>query len=73
MGNSDRRQFIKYNFYKVASQWRKLPQDERAASKREFAAVVEEPATYMLFRSYSEKRNWCVRQTCCPTSEQYQR
>ena len=53
MADAERRQFVKYSFYKVDPLWRRLPQDERARGKQEFAAVVEESATHMLTRSYS--------------------
>ena len=53
MADAERRQFVKYSFYKVDPLWRRLPQDERARGKQEFAAVVEESATNMLTRSYS--------------------
>lgn len=36
------RQFVNYAFYKVDPQWRRLPQNERARGKEEFARVVDE-------------------------------
>ena len=53
MAKSDRRQFVKYSFYKVDPAWRRLPREERAGGKRQFAAMVEEFSTNMLMRSYS--------------------
>ena len=53
MAQSNGRQFVKYNFFKVDPLWRRLPEVERTDNKREFAAVVEESATHMLIRSYS--------------------
>ena len=53
MAPRPRRQVIKYNFYRVAPEWRRLPEAEREASKAEFAAVVEEAALHMQIRSYS--------------------
>ena len=53
MAKTEQRQLVKYNFYKVDPAWRRLPQQERADNKREFAAVVEEWATHMQMRSYS--------------------
>ena len=53
MAGKDERQFVKYNFYKVDPEWRRLPGDERTAHKREFAAVVEEWSTNTMVRSYS--------------------
>ena len=53
MTSSNGRQFVKYNFFKLDSAWRRLPESERTDHKREFAAVVEESGTHMLIRSYS--------------------
>ena len=53
MADSERRQLVKYNFYRVDPLWRRLPEEERTDNKREFAAVVEESSTHMLVRSYS--------------------
>jgi chlorite dismutase len=40
-------QYVAYTFYKVASEWRRLPIDERIAGKEHFAEVVEEWASRM--------------------------
>jgi chlorite dismutase len=53
MPEPDRRQFVKYNFFKLDPSWRRLPQEERTDNKREYAAVVEESASHMFIRSYS--------------------
>ena len=53
MADSDGRQFVKYDFYKVDPAWRLLPWEERADQRREFSAVVEELATGMFIRSFS--------------------
>ncbi|MGH2543319.1 MAG: chlorite dismutase family protein, partial [Ardenticatenaceae bacterium] len=53
MAENGTRQFVKYNFFKVMAEWRRLPDRERVDSKREFAAVVEEWRTHMFIRSYS--------------------
>ena len=53
MAGSNGRQFVKYNFYKVAPEWRRLPENERSAGKRELAAVIEEYAGNMFIRSFS--------------------
>ncbi len=50
---SNGRQFVKYNFFKVDPAWRRLPDEERADNKREFAAVVEELDDLLMTRSYS--------------------
>lgn len=48
-----RRLVYKYNFYRLAPQWRGLPEAERRAGKDEFIAVVEEAASHMNVRTYS--------------------
>ena len=53
MAQANGRQFVKYSFYKVDPEWRRLPEDQRLDNKRELAAVVEETATHMLVRTYS--------------------
>ena len=53
MSDSERRHFVKYNFYKVDPLWRRLPEEERADGKAEFSAVVEEWTSHMLIQSYS--------------------
>ncbi|HIC70222.1 MAG TPA: chlorite dismutase, partial [Candidatus Latescibacteria bacterium] len=47
------RKFVKFNFYKVDPLWRRLSPDERADTRREFSAVVDELATGMMVLSYS--------------------
>jgi chlorite dismutase len=47
------RQYVKYSFYRVDPAWRRLPEEERAAGKRELEAVVSEVSGRMLVRSYS--------------------
>ncbi len=53
MASKPHRQVIKYNFYRVRPEWRRLDEREREAGKAEFAAVVEEVAAHMQVRSYS--------------------
>ena len=53
MADAGRRQFVKFNFFKVAPEWRRLSDDERLDSKREFAAVVEEAASSIFTRAFS--------------------
>lgn len=53
MAGENGRQFVKYSFFKVDPQWRRLPDDERTSGKSEFAAVVEETAGHTFIRSYS--------------------
>ena len=53
MANCNKRQFVKYDFFKLDSQWRRLSQEERVDNKREFAAVLEKYSENKLIRSYS--------------------
>jgi chlorite dismutase len=47
------RQFLKYTFFKVDAHWRRLEGEEKAASKREFAKLVNDFAKHNTIRSYS--------------------
>ena len=47
------KQVVKFNFYRVMPEWRRLPDAERDAAKEQFAAIVEETASNMRIRSYS--------------------
>lgn len=53
MADGGRRQIVKYSFFKVDPQWRRLPADERAASKREFAGAVWDISERMFTRCFS--------------------
>lgn len=53
MAQEGKRDFVKYSFFKVAPQWRRLPTEERDRGKAEFAGVVEEFADRMSLASYS--------------------
>ncbi len=46
-------QFTRFIFFKVASEWRRLPAEEREQQKREFVAVVEQLREQMMAQSYS--------------------
>ena len=48
-----RRDFVKYTFYQVAPEWRRLPASERAAGKDEFAAVAAEYADRLALNTYT--------------------
>ena len=48
-----RRDFVKYTFYKVQPEWRRLPSAERAAGKDEFAAVAAEHAGRLALNTYT--------------------
>ena len=47
------RHFVKYTFLKVDPAWRRLPDAERAAHKREFVAACEDFAAERLLRAFS--------------------
>ena len=47
------RQYVQFIFYKVDSAWRRLPADEREASKREAVAAIEALADRMQIRAYT--------------------
>ena len=53
MTTEEQRQYVKYSFYKVDPAWRRLPDEEREAGKRELEAVVAESSGRMLLRSYT--------------------
>ena len=45
--------FLKYTFYKVDPQWRRLSNEEKSSSKNEFAALVNDFAKHDTLKSYS--------------------
>jgi chlorite dismutase len=47
------REFLKYTFFKVDSQWRRLPEKDREAGKREFSEAFEEASRQIMVKSYS--------------------
>jgi chlorite dismutase len=47
------RVFLKYTFFKIDPQWRRLDEKEREAGKREFSAVYEQASKRILVKSYS--------------------
>jgi chlorite dismutase len=47
------REFLKYTFFKVGSQWRGLDRSEKEASKQQFTSIVENFAEENLLKSYS--------------------
>ena len=53
MAESGRRQFVKYNFFKVDSTWRRLPKEQKTEQKEEFAAVVDETDGKIFTRCFS--------------------
>ena len=46
-------QYVNYVFFKLDPLWRRLPEEEREAGKREFLEAVEGTSSEMLLRSYS--------------------
>ena len=53
MAQEGRRDFVKHSFFKVSSQWRRLPPGEREHSKNQFAEVVAEFSDRISIGSYS--------------------
>jgi chlorite dismutase len=47
------RQFVKFNFYRVGAEWRRLSPEERAKARDEFCRAVDAFGDRMLIRSYS--------------------
>ena len=48
-----KRQFVRYSAYRVDPAWRRLPQEERDASRKELLAVLEESQASLTIRTYS--------------------
>jgi chlorite dismutase len=49
----ERRDFVKYTFFRVRPEWRTLPAREREVAKVRFTQVLEPPPTGVLVRTYS--------------------
>lgn len=47
------REFLKYTFFKLDSQWRRLDKKQKTESKQQFAAVVQSFAKRMILKGYS--------------------
>jgi chlorite dismutase len=47
------REFMKYTFFKLESQWRRTDKNQRADSRQQFASVVQSFAKRMILRTYS--------------------
>jgi len=47
------RQFLKYTFFKIDPLWRRLSNEEKSSSKREFATLVNDFSKHNTLRSYS--------------------
>lgn len=52
MEAEDDRQFVKYSFYQVAPEWRRLDPETKARGKREVVAVISELSERMMIRPY---------------------
>ncbi len=48
-----RRQYVRFAFFQVAQEWKRLPDAVREADTREFIAAIEQFGGRMLLRSYS--------------------
>lgn len=53
MAERETRQFVKYTFFRVLPEWRRLPREEREESKKAFIEAGEAFTPQMLIRSYS--------------------
>lgn len=53
MAESGRRQFVKYNFFKIDPAWRRLAKEQKAEHKEEFAAIVDETNNHIFTRCFS--------------------
>lgn len=53
MAQEGTRDFVKYTFYKVSSDWKRLPDNDRERSKSEFANVIAEFSDRISMSSYS--------------------
>jgi chlorite dismutase len=53
MATAPTRQYVNFAFYRIDPTWRRLPKEEREASKKEFSAAVEEWRERMLLIAYS--------------------
>lgn len=49
----NRRQYVRFAFYKLDPLWRRLPSDEQEAQKRELSGVIQRFNRRMLLRPYS--------------------
>jgi chlorite dismutase len=47
------REAVRFSFFKVAQEWRRLPADERTAQKEEFAQLIAEHGRHMMIYAYS--------------------
>lgn len=67
-GSQESRDFVKYTFFHLRPEWRRLPGDEREEGKEAFARILDHPPEGVLLRSYSlvglkadtEMMIWCI-------------
>jgi len=53
MAQTTQRYYVKYSFFKVAPEWRRLPQAERSAGAEEFAVAVDSFSDEMRVLTYN--------------------
>ena len=51
--SSESRDFVKYTFFHLHPEWRRLPGDEREEGKAAFARILDHPPGGVLLRTYS--------------------
>ena len=47
------REFVKYTFYRLRPEWRRLERAQREAGRRRLAEVIDHPPSGLLVRTYS--------------------
>jgi chlorite dismutase len=52
-GDDEPRDFVKYTFFHLRPEWRRLPRSERDEGKAKFAAILEKPPEGVILRTYS--------------------
>ena len=53
MPQGNQRQYVKYTFYKLDPQWRRLSSEEKRQGKEEFLSIIDEFSDRMFIKSYS--------------------
>lgn len=53
MSEPQRRQFVRFAFFKIQTAWRRLPDHERSAQKDELATAIEQCSGRFMLRAYS--------------------
>ncbi len=52
-GDEGPREFVKYSFYHLRPEWRRLPVDERRAGRAQLVRLLESPPEDLVLRTYS--------------------